>query len=380
MFRVEDLYLSLKEKFTNSIEYRTYTFFVVVPILLITCYMYIFMEDRFISNAIISVKDSSLMGQESNFLGGISGFSMNGSSNTIDENILQAFIHSPGILKDLDSEYKLKDHYSDTRDFIFGLSINDSFEDFLEFYRNRISIQVKPQTNLLQLGVESYSSEYSYQIANAILKKSEKFINDMDKKIAIKEMKFADDEIDHARSKLKKATLNLLNFQNANKLFNPDIEGDSVLSIISKLESELSIIEYKINQHENYMRESAPFSVALRNQSEAIKKEITNQKLKITGIGNEDIRLNNLSKEFKSLSMDLDIAIRVYEGAVSAFESSRVGAIKNLKHFVLASEAQISEEPLLPNRPYWFLTFFIILNIIWFIANLLIKTIYEHND
>ena len=249
------------------------------------------------------------------------GFDAGGVSS--DEQLLKAYIISPNLLLLLENELGLKKHFSQSRDFIFGLSSKSSFEDFLKFYRNHITVSSDANTGLILLHVEAYSAEFSKLIADKLLLLSEKFINESSQKIAQLEMQFSLNEITLSQERLKKSKQALIDFQNEYGLVSPESDGESLFTIIFSLEDELAKTEAEIYQAESYLNKASPQVSVLMSKSEALRKEIAVQKMRVTGEANGDDKLNELSAEFQSLILDVELATTLYTSSLSAYEISK---------------------------------------------------------
>ena len=169
-------------------------------------------------------------------------------------------------------------------------------------------------------------------------------------------------------------------FQNEYGLVSPESDGESLFTIIFSLEDELAKTEAEIYQAESYLNKASPQVSVLMSKSEALRKEIAVQKMRITGEANGDDKLNELSAEFQSLILDVELATTLYTSSLSAYEISRVQAAKQLKHLIIASEPHLADEALYPMRIYWFTTWLILLFIAWGVFRLIVASTKEHKD
>ncbi len=361
----------------NSVAGRQFVVFILIPASFLAFYFLFISPDRYVSEASIMVKETGVAQLNTGLLEGL-GFDAGGVSS--DEQLLKAYIISPNLLALLESELGLKKHFSRSRDFIFGLSSNSSFEDFLKFYRNHVAVDSDANTGLILLHVEAYSAEFSKLIADKLLSLSEKFINESSQKIAQLEMQFSLDEITLSQERLKKAKQALIDFQNKYGLVSPESDGESLFTIIFSLEDELAKTEAELYQAESYLNKASPQVSVLMSKSEALRKEIAVQKMRVTGEANGDDKLNELSAEFQSLILDVELATTLYTSSLSAYEISRVQAAKQLKHLIVASEPHLADEALYPMRLYWFSTWLILLFIAWGVFRLIAASTREHKD
>lgn len=351
--------------------------FVLIPVLLILFYLFALSPNRYVSSAAVLIKESGVAQIEAGFLESL-GINAGGAST--DDQLLQAYITSPNLLSKLDEKLGVKGHYSNSWDFIFGISRDSSYEDFLEFYRKHVKAGADPQSGLLSISVQAYTPEFSKKLADALLESSEYFVNEASQSIARREMQFALDEINRSQTLLKKAKNALLEFQNKHNLISPDSEGESLVSIVFQLEGELAQTEAEISRTESYLNRDAPQVVALKNKAKALRKEIEEQKKRIIGVAGNGEKLNELSAKFQELSLDLELATTLYKSALNAYELARVQTGKQLKHLVIASKPQMPEQALYPKRIYWTVTWLVFLCAVWGIARMVIAASREHKD
>ena len=111
----------------NSVTGRQLAVFIIIPAIVLALYFLFISPDRYVSEASIMVKETGAAQLNTGLLEGL-GFDAGGVSS--DEQLLKAYIISPNLLLLLENELGLKKHFSQSRDFIFGLSSKSSFEDF----------------------------------------------------------------------------------------------------------------------------------------------------------------------------------------------------------------------------------------------------------
>lgn len=373
-------FLRFKHWLNNEPFGRLFFYIVIVPIVVVTCYLWVLLPDRYVSSATVLVKESgSVAGIETGLLASV-GIAAQGGNT--DEQILQAFLLSPDLLRELENEFALREHYAIAWDFIFGLGGRASLEDMLEFYRRVVTVKRDTESDLLVIDVHAYNAEYAKAIADAILSKSENFINQVGQDMAKNEMRFAKIEIDRGQQLLKLAKGKLLKFQNQHALVSPDSEGQSLISIVYELEGELAKTHAELSQSNAYLSDTAPQTVALRSKVEALSQEIFDQKKRITGIAGDsaDDRLLELGITYQDLILDAELAKTLYTSALNAYELARAQAGRQLKYLIVASRPQLPEKSLFPKRGYWLISWTMIFVIVFYIIRLSIITVREHRD
>ena len=355
-------------------------FTVSIPILLIAAYLWLLLPDRYESSSTVLIKESGVaqIGD-----GLMEALILGGQGASQDEQLLQAYIASIDFFLFLEQELNLSKHYSShSRDFIFGVNNESPVEELMDFYKKMVSIERDVNTGLLVLKVHAYTPEFTKTLADLILVKSEGFINEVGHDMAIREMAFAQLEIDRSQSLVKQAQSNLLEYQNVNMLMSPDSEGASLISIVYELEADLSKAKAELIQSGSYLNDEAPQVTSLRSKIESLKREIIAQKQRITGIIGEQSNDNliELGSKYQNLIMDLDLAKALYSSALNAYEMARIQAGKQLKYLVVASKPQLPEKSVFPKRLYWLLSWLVIFVVVFAISRLIVFSIREHID
>lgn len=350
---------------------------VLIPLLMVAIYLYGFMPDRYESSALVLVKDSGAQQMQTGLLAQI-GVQAGGVSD--DLQLLHAHITSKSLALELDKTLGLRKHYAQSWDFLFGIAEDASTESYYEFYRKHIRVNKDVDTGLLAINVQAYTPEFTEQLADEILKRSEAFINNAGRDIAKAEMAFALSEIGLSQQKLKAAKVGLLEFQNQHNLVSPDSEGDSLLSIIFELEGELAKSDAELGQASSYLSADAPKIKALKTKARALRQEIELQKRRVTGEQQAEGVLNQLGLQYQSLLLDVELATTLYTSALSAYELARLQAGKQLKYLVVAAEPELADEAGYPNRVYWLVTILIALLLILMVFRLVIVIVSEHGD
>lgn len=368
---------SLYTWLTQSVTGKQVLRFILVPSIVVAFYLYTLQPDRYVSTASVLIKDTGVAQVET---GLFDNLGIKASTASVDEQLLQSYIQSPDMLNKLDQEMDVKSHFSQSRDFIFGLSKGDPYEEFIAFYRKYVTVAPDADSGLLTITVQAYEPAFAQALARKILTASELFVNEASQAIAKREMQFALDEIKRSQSLLKAAKQALLEFQNRYNIVSPDSEGDSLFAIIFQLEGELAQTEAAIGQSKSYLNANAPQVSVLNSKANSLRKEIATQKERILGAAEKGEKLNELGARFQSLSLDLELATTLYTSALNAYEMSRLQAAKQIKHLVVSSKPQLPEQSLYPKRWYIWLTVFFILTIIFLIYRLILASIAEHND
>ncbi len=362
------------QKLRDLLSFNSYksVFFLMFFVLI---YYAFIAAPRYVSEAYISVRSAGE--NQGSSLNGLSALISPGTVNSNEDLIfLKTYITSLDMLKILDEKIAIRKLYEEQKlDFIFRLYENDSQETFLNFYRSRV--RVIEETGMLKLEVEGFNPEQAHKIASAILEESEKFVNEISHKSAREQLKFAENELLKYRDDYQQSRDKLISFQNEHGVFDPLQEAESRASFTAEMEADIAKKEAQLLAMRSYINDDAPQLVTLRAEINALKEQLEKEKQKVVSNSTKN-QLNNLASDFQKLSLEAGFAESAYKTALSSFETTRIEAIRKLKHLVIVQNPSYPESESYPKKTYNIISIFVILSLVFGVLRL-IKTIIEEH-
>ncbi|WP_104721304.1 capsule biosynthesis protein [Helicobacter mesocricetorum] len=353
---------------------KSFKIIYVLMIPVIIYYLFI-ASDRYVSSMILSVR--SISGDIAPALGLASLVGVHTGARE-DILFLQQYIHSVDMLKLLDKEINLHTLYQNQKlDFFYTLSQEDSIENFLKFYQNRTKIVLNQDTGLLEIQVEGFTPQDSQTIANAILKESERFINEISHKAAREQMIFAEKELSNAKERLQNSQNALLTFQSQYGVFDPLKQAEAKAKLTADIEGKLAQKESELFTIQSYLNDNAPQIILLKSEIEALKRQLNKEVSKIVSSKTSQ-RLNDLIAKFQDLSIEVKFAQDAYTTALKAIESARIESSRKIKQLIVIQGANEPQSPTYPKKLYNILTIFAILALLFGIIKLINMIIEEH--
>lgn len=338
-------------------------------------YYLLIAADRYVSSITISVRSIN------NDIAPVSGLASLIGVNTgsrEDVQFLKQYIHSLDMLHILDKEIQLKKLYeSQKKDPFFMLFPNSSQESFLKFYQDRVQIALDETSGLLQVNVEGFSPQDAKMIAEAILKESERFVNEISQSAAREQMIFAEQELLKAKTRLQTAKNELLSFQSRYGVFDPLKQAEAKANLTTGIESKISEKETQLTTMRTYLNDNAPQIVMLNSEINALKKQLSKETSKIVASSNSK-RLNDLAAKFQDLTIEAQFAQDTYTVALTSIETTRIESSRKIKHLVIIQNASEPQSPEYPKRLYNIVTIFVIMSMVYGIIKLIAMIIEEH--
>ena len=336
-------------------------------------YLAVFSQNRYTSKAQFTV----IVEEGSNAEASIGFMSLIGGSSgkASDTQAAIGFIQSADLLLELEKEFNLIDHYTAPEsDFIFRLKKSPKREERLKYYREKITAHQDTKSGIISLTIETFSPELSLKLSQSILKKTELFINNLNKDIASKKFAFAKSELQRAQNSIHENQKKLLDFQNKHKIIQPQAIIQARLEAIQslhleKVRKEISLATISATSP------NSPMSKSLNTTIKNLEKEIKKQERDLSG--EDNMKLNKLLLRYTELTLNLELASTLRKGAELILEKTKTDAIATSRFFALIQTPYLPDEHSHPRRIYLSISSVIIILLMLFIAQAAIASVYD---
>ena len=122
---------------------------IAVPMLLYGIYLAVIAADRYVSEAVIAVRQDG--GEASALPGAAMLLAGIGSGSSQDTLHVREFVHSQDLLLRLEAKLKLREHFAGAgADLPYRLWAKESLEDFVRYYRARVQVLYDDRSSLLR--------------------------------------------------------------------------------------------------------------------------------------------------------------------------------------------------------------------------------------
>ena len=367
-------------KYLSALSPRTLKLvFIGLPLLLVALYLGLFSADRYVSESTLAVRQA---GSEGVSLPGaamlLAGLTPPSREDTL---YVQHYIHSLALLRKLDSELKIREHFASPHmDLLDRISLGSSQEDFLRHFRNRVQVTYDDVASLLTVRVQGFDPVFAQRLNQRILEESERFVNEYSQRMAREKLTFVEGELKTAAQRVQNAKNQVLDFQTRNRLLDPIFQAQASGALSAELLASKARLESELNALLAYMNEDSPQVRALRTRIAAAGKQADAERERGTKPSLQGERLNSLAIEFQGLQMQAEFAIDAYKIGLAAVENTRIDATRKLKSLVVIEPPSKPETPEYPRRLYTLATVLAASLLIYAIVRLILATIREHQD
>ncbi len=314
----------------------------------ILVYLWIFTWDQFTSVGSFRVSRE----QGSGIDAGLSQLVLPGlsDSNSADALLAICYIHSSDLLMELETEFKLREHFSQPkRDIVFRLEADAALEDRLEFYRRQILPHYVPETGQTTLDVRTFDPDLSKKLANRLLECAEEFVNEVNQDVADQQLSFVRKEVERAVEHVNEVNQEIVALQNKHRFIDPNQAINVAITTINALHAKRIEKESELT---TLLRDSpeSPNIATLRSEIQSIQ-ELT--KIEMATIsGPEQDRLNQILIEFRILQEKLTLATQLRTSAEVMLEKKRIEAIASSRFFSVIQTPYLPEDQAFPRRGY----------------------------
>jgi len=346
--------------------------FVGIPTLLSVCYFSFLATDMYISEARFAVRGPEGPSAPE----WLAIFGHTGGTGT-DAFVVQQYIHSMSLLRELDLALNLKNHFQDRKSDIFSrLDSDATAEAFFEYYRKVVKAGFDSASGIFTLKTRALTPEMAQRMGQVIINLSEKLVNRMRDRALQDSYDLAQTELKVAETRVARAREALKGFRASNNALNPEATAGSMLALIGEMEGEAVKTRAELAQARSFMRDDSAQIKSLQARISALESQIAVEKARLTG-GDGNV-LNEVVAEYEKLMIEHEFAQKQYVSALAAFEAARIRVESKSRYLIAFAEPTLPQEALYPERLKSILLVFGGSILIFGIASLVIAAVREH--
>ena len=331
----------------------SFALMVLLPTLVAAWYLWERAADRYVSTMGFSVRTEEVGGGVS--IGGI--LSTLSGSSTSDPEILYDFIQSQELVRQIDRDLDLRAIWSKVpyaQDPLYAYDPPGTIEDLTEHWRRMVQVFTIGSSGLLELRVEAFTAEDAQTIAETVRERSSEMINELSAIAREDATRYAREELDQAKSRLRAARADVTRFRNRTQIVDPQAAIQSQLGIVTALQSQLADALVEMDILEQSANQSDPRLVQLERRIEVIEARIAEEQAKFGGgeaaTPGGNARFADLVAEFEGLRADQQFAEESYNAARAGYDAAVAEARRQSRYLALHIEPTLAESAVYPRR------------------------------
>lgn len=345
-----------------------------VAILLVSFYWFVWAEERYVSRATVVLESPQVATPEFSL-----SSLMGGGGNTSDLLLLREHLLSVDMLRLLDEQLDIRQHYNEHGDIFAKLrDPNVPIEDLHKYYLRRVEVELDEYAGVLNIHVQGYTPEFARDMAALLLDAGENHMNTMGHRLAEEQVRFLEQQMIRLEDRFRDTRTELLEFQNEYGLVSPTSTVESINQVVATLEGDLARLQAQRNALASFQSSQSAELREVERSITALRDQIVEQRDRLAqATGNS---LNRISAEYETLELQAQFAQETYSSALAALENTRLEAARQLKQVSVLQSPLFPEYPTEPNRLYNSSVFAIITIFLAFIFSMIMMIVKDHRD
>jgi capsular polysaccharide transport system permease protein len=359
---------------------RLFLVTVIVPTIAATGYYGLVASDVYVSESRFVVRSPQKGNQSSGIFGTLlQGTGLSGS----EENAYAVidYMTSRDALSALNKGNTFSDAYGNGHgDLVsrFGaLGLQTTFEDLLRYFRRRVDVQYDTTTAITTLTVEAFTAAEAKRFNEQLLELGETRVNTMNGRAQQDTIRVAQEEVDRAEEKVRRAAAGLVNYRQQQSVFDPEKQSVLQLQQVNQIQSDLTSSKTLLAQLES-VAPANPQIPVLKTRIASLQGQIAEMSRGVTG--NSAGSLATKSAVYERLVLDRDFADRQLASSLTSLEVARGDAMRQQLYLERVAQPNTPDKAMLPHRIRNIATTLILSLVVWGALRLLISSVREHRD
>ena len=300
------------------------------------------------------------------------------SASTQDAMVIEEYLRSPDVFLTIDKTLAVKRHYSSSdNDLISRLAADATLDDITKFWKKVSTVKVNQDSGVVSFEVRAYNPQMALDIAQEVLKESEKLVNSMNERAKEDALSLAQNEVSEAEQRIYRVQDELKKFRALHQDIDLKATAEGLQGLILELESQAAEVRAQISSTSLYMRKDAPALKALYSKLEGLESQILEQREKITDLSGAN-SLNSSVSQYENLMTEADFARQQLMFAMTSFENAKMEIMAKSLYIVTVAKPMEPDESLYPKPVIFSLYVLAAVAMIYLIFSVIVAAIREH--
>lgn len=336
---------------------------VVFPAFLIGSYLYTRAADQYASHVGFTVRQTTAT-PAFELLGGLTDLS---GSNSTDVDILNSYLSSQELVRQIDGELDLVSIWSRAEnDPIFAFDSKGSIEDLVTYWNRMVSVSYDSGAELIEVRTLAFDPDSAKRINTAIIDAGSKLINDLSDIAREDTTRYSKVDLERAVQRLKDVRIALTEFRNINQIVDPDSAIQGQIGLMNTLQQQLAAAVIEMELLIDTTRPNDPRISQAERRIEVIENQIEEERTKLGfGEDSQGSQIADVVGEYESLLVDLEFAQVSYTTALASYDNAVAEAGRQSRYLATFKGPSLSETAQFPKRNTLFALSFAFLFLGW---------------
>jgi capsular polysaccharide transport system permease protein len=326
---------------------------VLLPVLVVGVFYGFIASDQYATEARFSLRTGEP--GISDMLGGLTGGG--GSQQTQDSQIIIDYARSRTIVENLQDEIDLREIFSrEGTDYFSRFKKSKPIENLVRYWRKRVDAHYERTSGIITLEVRAFTPKDSLLLAEKIIDRCEKLVNDLSQRSRLDALKQSELELHRAETQLKAAASDMRETQNSQGVLDATVEAEALNKVVTMLRLDMAKAQQQIAGQGDGVSADAPQVRLLNSRVQILQDQINKYSAQIADKhqGGESLADRKRVLDFKQT--DLGVAMQRYVMASVAFENARLDLETQKAYLAPFIRPMLATKATYPKRLWdWFL-------------------------
>ena len=355
--------------------------FVVLPSLAAQVYLAFFATDQYLAEARFAVRTAEIASPMDKLPS--AGFSIGAapiySSSSQHAYIVSSYIRSRAMVDDIMKEIDIREIYTRPEaDFWARLKANATIEQIRDYWAIMVSCYVDAPSGIVKVQVLAFRQKDAVRIAEAVLRLSEKLVNDISARAREDAMNTAGQEVRRADGIVRTALAHMRQFRDTEGFIDPVKTADETGKLLATLVGEKIRLESDYFVATRTMAKDAPSVQNLRNRLDSIEVQIDSLKSRLAGNSSQARNIAGALSRFEDLELQRRFSEKLYTMAQDGLERARMQSERQAVYLTVFVPPAVPEEASYPRRIAYSIVIPFLLSILWGIGALIAASVEDH--
>ena len=360
---------------------------VLIPAAIASFYYVVMASPQYQVETQFAVRGSGQTSMAAMGLGSILGGS---TSQTGDSYIVTSYVESLQLVRDVQQQLgvDLRQYYTHGHiDWLYRIDPDMPLEKFADYWRDMTDVSFNTTTGNTTLYVYAFSAEDSKAIADAVLKVSEKLVNELSESNRKQVMQVASKQVDRAEERLRKVQGEIRKLRVQEQITDPAALITLQTEMTRTLQGQLANLKTRLSALLKSVSAEAPQAKALQKQIDSVEGELAAHDAQLGTVNGknpkdlspeEKANLAEVLNKFEELTIEQTFATQAYTTALAAFETAIVEAQRQERYFATFVMPTRPEIALYPLRYLDSFIAFLVLLAAWMVTQFLYRSFRDH--
>jgi capsular polysaccharide transport system permease protein len=359
----------------------SFIFLVVLPSIVSMVYLGFIASDQYVAEARFAVKATQLDLGRDKLLSTLSALGSGAIPSLAgqDPYIVTSYIRSRAIIEDLSKELDLREIFRRPEaDFWARLKRDASAEELVKYWNGMVAAYVDGPSAIVTVETRAFRPGDSLAVSWAIIKASEKLVNDVSARARNDQMRRAEEEVRRYEIAVRQSLLELRKYRDAEGFIDPASAATSTSQLLMQAMSEEIQLQNEVFVASRAMSPDAPTLQTLKVRLEGVDRQVQQLKSKLAGNSPEGRTVAASLAKFEELELKRIFAEKLYTMAQDALERARLRAEQQNLYLSVFVPPSLPQDAIYPERFGYSLVIPIGLLVLWGIMALIAAAVEDH--